>query len=121
MPEAWSVWPFWEYSDGLAELTPSELGLSEEVTRAAREWYDFWFEHAEKMMRWDSDENRSRFLQSGAELVARIQADVGNGWEVEGVPGISIPGTPASEPPSPSSPAPPAHKPTGWWGLPPRA
>jgi hypothetical protein len=69
-----------------AAPTPTELGLSEELAARVRSWVAFWEAHHPDETRWDDPRNRERYLSEVAELSERLEAELGDRFEIVMLP-----------------------------------
>ena len=85
-PDWGNRWPLWESgSGGSPTPSPTELGLSDELTGAIAKWYDFWTEHFHWDRGWDSTENESISWSAGLDFIERLRNEVSDFADVEDV------------------------------------
>ena len=75
-PDFCNRWPLWESSAENNTPTPTDLGLSPELTQAIKEWYDFWELHCDLDAGWDSRESAAHCVATGDRWVAQLRDEV---------------------------------------------
>jgi hypothetical protein len=82
-PDYGNPWPFWESAAENNTPTATELGLSDELESAAREWYEFWLTHYHWESGWDSAESADFSAASGDRMVEQLRREVASFADVE--------------------------------------
>lgn len=79
-PDYGHEWPLWENTTATHDygytMSPSDYGLSSELTDRIRAWYDFWDEHQDFDRDWDSPEDKVYWIAEGKDIAASIRAQV---------------------------------------------
>ena len=77
-PEIGESSVFWEaYGDDI-DPSAAELGLSQSLAAALADWYAFWSEHSDPLVRWDSAADEHDFLHTGELLREAVQFELGD-------------------------------------------
>jgi hypothetical protein len=78
-----------EESGTQVEIRPGDLSISDALARGLREWaeeYDATFDQAFGSSGFGSEAHAVTFVEKGRDLVARLQAELGESWHVEYMP-----------------------------------
>ncbi len=73
-------WPLWE-DDPAHDVrnlctAPDDYGLSDSLTTALREWFDYWQAHYDADATWDSSANHAHWWARGRELAAALRVEL---------------------------------------------
>ena len=81
-PEVGDSSVLWE-AHGI-DINPSaaDLGLSVSLAAALADWYEFWREHADPFLGWDSPASEHDFLKTGELLREAVQIELGGDFVV---------------------------------------
>jgi hypothetical protein len=84
-PDYGHEWPLWEDDHDEYTMVPSDYGLSADLTRRLRLWYDEWergFDPSSLPPRWKPGQGR-RWSERGLELANALREEVKDFADVE--------------------------------------
>lgn len=86
-PDYGRDWPLWENSTPTWDVgytaTPETYGLSTGLTRDIAEWNALWESNFDPFDGWRSDTARAQWEHDGAQIAARLRAEVAEFADVE--------------------------------------
>jgi hypothetical protein len=69
-------WPLWESGSNHYSTTPTDYGLSPELTGLLRQSYELWADHFDHERGWDSPGNQDRWMTASQQALAVLRREV---------------------------------------------
>lgn len=80
LPDFGREWPLWEDDhehDVLnIQTSPDDYGLSDDLTRRLRDWFDFWAAHYDPDALWDASSNHAEWHEDGRQIARSLRDEV---------------------------------------------